>query len=689
MQQDREAPRTEIAPHRTECGRRAFAPTRAEATRLGSWLLESALPFGVILYLALRGGGYDVMVRGEVAIGAWLIGLLGAIIGFLPRCRLTRGAWLTLGLLAAFAAWTALAAIWSESVERSLEEAARVSAYLGIFALAIVVQRRGAWPRTLGAVAAAIGVVGALALLSRLHPAWFPTDELAQSSAADAGRLGYPLNYWNGVAALIAMGAPLMISVATHGRRRATQALATAALPILALACFYTYSRVGPVAGAVALLVLLAFHPRRLDVLVATSPAVVGSAFLIVAAAQREALQDGTTTAVSHRQGDEMLVLVLVVCTVVALLRVAISRRYASSAFARIRISRSLARRILATATVVLVVGAVIGGLPGQLSNAWDNFKSADNSSGAARFESVSGNGRYEYWQSALDANATAPMIGIGPGTFEFWWSREGTLPGFTRYAHSLYLQTLAEAGVVGLMLIGGLIVAALALGVRRTRAAPVGERGLLAGGLGAAAAFAVAAGLDWLWHIPVIPLTFLLIVSVLVSAPAQRAAAPEGLESENRRGRGRTRLALIALGVPSLIVLAVSVVGASFTSFMREYRTATSPQELEAVAADARTAERIQPYAGTPYLQESLALEQLGRLPEAVRAAREAAEKEPTNWRPWLALTRIETELGDRREAVNAASRARALNPRSLEVISAYGDLTGDYSVIPPERGE
>ena len=36
---------------------------------------------------------------------------------------------------------------------------------------------------------------------------------------------------------------------------------------------------------------------------------------------------------------------------------------------------------------------------------------------------------------------------GIGPGTFEFWWSRNGIYPGgFVRDAHSLYMETLAKS---------------------------------------------------------------------------------------------------------------------------------------------------------------------------------------------------------------------------------------------------
>ena len=68
------------------------------------------------------------------------------------------------------------------------------------------------------AVASAIALVGVLALLSRLHPSWFPADNTAEALGAARSRLNYPLNYWNGLAALIAIGMPLLLAIATEAR---------------------------------------------------------------------------------------------------------------------------------------------------------------------------------------------------------------------------------------------------------------------------------------------------------------------------------------------------------------------------------------------------------------------------------------------------------------------------------------
>jgi peptidoglycan/LPS O-acetylase OafA/YrhL len=101
---------------------------------IGPWIGQAALPFALIVYLGMRDGGYDDIVRGEVGIAAWWILLAGAAVGVLPAQRLNRASWAGLGVLLALAAWTGLGIGWSESAERSVTEFARVASLLGILA---------------------------------------------------------------------------------------------------------------------------------------------------------------------------------------------------------------------------------------------------------------------------------------------------------------------------------------------------------------------------------------------------------------------------------------------------------------------------------------------------------------------------------------------------------------------------
>src|SRR5579862_1703257 len=132
-------------------------PRRVDGHAMAIWALTGAL----VLYLAFNGGGYDLIIRNQVGILIWWALLIGGVCGVLPARRFSRGAWVGLGLFAAFLAWSALS--WSSSLSpgRSLDEVSRVACYLGAFALALAIHRdrEQAVRNTLAALASAIVVV--------------------------------------------------------------------------------------------------------------------------------------------------------------------------------------------------------------------------------------------------------------------------------------------------------------------------------------------------------------------------------------------------------------------------------------------------------------------------------------------------------------------------------------------------
>lgn len=642
----------------------AFAERLGSLRELGPALAGGVLPFALVLYLALKGGGYDAVVRSEVGIAVWWVVLLGALAGVLPSGRVGAPAWAGLGLLAAFAAWTATGIGWSESSERSVEELGRVAMLAGVFALGLAIQGWAGLRRTLGGVAAAIALVGALALLSRLQPSWFPANDVAHFLPGARARLSYPVHYWNGLATLMAIGIPLLAAIAAQSRRLATQALATAALPVLALTAFFTLSRGGAAEIGIALAVLVALHPRRLALLPTLSLGVAGSALVVAAATQRDALEDGFTGVAAQQQGDEMLAFVLVVCAGVALIRVAFGLAARHGIGPRVSVSRPVAGAATAVVAVVAVVAALAAGVPSELSDRWETFKdpTASVGSGVERFESLNGSGRYQLWESAVDANATDPWIGIGPGTYEYWWASEATRPGFVRDAHSLYLEALAELGIVGFALVVGLVGLVLVGGTVRALRAEPGRRAYLAGGVAACAAFAAAAAVDWVWELTVVAVAFLLVAAAVLAGGRRERAEPGG-EARPAAGRGglAARVALASLAVLALGAIALPLAG---LSEVRESQARAQGAELPAALDAALTAADIQPYAATPALQRALVLELDGNLKGAAAAAGEATRKEATNWRTWLTLSRIEAKRGRAEAAVAAYRQARELNP-------------------------
>ncbi|MCL4287111.1 MAG: hypothetical protein KJ006_05640, partial [Thermoleophilia bacterium] len=373
----------------TRATRSAGVDTDAVATavrRHGPAFAGWLLPFLLVLYLALKEGGYDATIRSEVGIAVWWIVLVGAAAGVLPSARITRVGWVGLGLFGAFAVWTGLGIGWSESAERSVAELGRVAMLLGIFALALSVQGREAARRTAAAIAAATGVVAALALISRMEPTWLPAEDYLAFLPGAANRLAYPLGYWNGLGQLIAIGMPLVVWMAADGRLAATRSVATAAIPAMSLTIFLTLSRGGIGAAVLALLALVALHPRRVRLILPLALGAGGSALVIAAATQRTAFRDGLTNSAASSQGAEMLAMTLVVCGGVALLAAAVALADRHGIGPRPpRPSRAATGVAAAVLAIVVLFAALAAGAPGEISDRWEQFKEPGTTGGVER----------------------------------------------------------------------------------------------------------------------------------------------------------------------------------------------------------------------------------------------------------------------------------------------------------------
>ena len=81
---------------------------------------------------------------------------------------------------------------------------------------------------------------------------------------------------------------------------------------------------------------------------------------------------------------------------------------------------------------------------------------------------STEGTGRYQFWKAGWEAFKTEPLRGVGAAGYEPWWAQHGTLDYYVRNAHSLFVETAAELGVVGLLLLLGFFGTAVVAGVRR-----------------------------------------------------------------------------------------------------------------------------------------------------------------------------------------------------------------------------
>ena len=618
---------------------------------VATWILG----FGLVLLLGLEGGGYDPLVHDQAGLAVWWVFLLAALVGAIPRLTPSRRGLIAIGFLFAFVAWTALSLIWTESIDRTSADLALVLLYLGTFAVALGLRAPAEPRRLLSAVATAIVVLSGLALLSRLHPAWFPhADQTAVFLTESRERLSYPLNYWNALGALVAIGIPLALGFTAVAKTAVMRGLAAAPLPAMMLTIFFTLSRGGIAAAAVGVLIFLIFVRDRLPKLIVLALALAGGASLIALAASREALRQGLLDSAARDQGNELLVIAVIVCVAVGVIAAGATTWLLSDRRpVWTRPTRRVALGLSAAGLVVVAIVLLAASGPGRVSDAWSEFRRGEGAgSGTQRLNSFAGESRYLLWESAVAENATAPLIGTGAGTFAYWWTRDARGSEAVQDTHSLYLQTLGELGIIGLVLLAGFLLTVLVGGgVATVRAGPL-ESQLLATALAASASFCVSAAVDWTWQIPVIPVSLLLLSAVLCGSGAARRVVP-----------WPPRIVAVAVGLAAIVAIALPL---ATTSLVRDSQREAREGNLESALADARTAQNVQPDAGEPRLQEALVLELQGNLAEAAAAARAATEREETNWRDWLVLSRIEAERGRAVASVRAYRTARSLNPLS-----------------------
>lgn len=627
---------------------------RTEWSIVATWMLG----FGLVLYLSLKGGGYDPVVNGETGIVVWWIVVVGVLAGAMPVRKPSRPVLIALGLLGGFAVWTALGLISTESSERTARELARALAYLGVFALALMIRGSRAARHMISAVGTAIAVVALIALASRLRPEWFPeAAETVRFLSGAQNRLSFPLNYWNGLAELIAIGLPLMLYMATSTRNILLRSFMGGLIPAVALAAFFTFSRTGLTAIVLGPVIFLAFSNDRVAKFSGLLVTGAGSAVLVIAATSRGALESGLAGPVGIEQGKELFTLTIIVCAVVAVGQGLLSWFLAERSTPRILSpTREESRYIVAVGIGLLIAAGLAFGATSSVSERWDDFKSVENpGQGMARLESVAGNGRYQYWSAAVDQFSSEPLTGTGSGTFELWWARNGDIPGFLRDTHSLYFQTLGETGLIGLLLLLGFLGVVIVGGILRVRTSASRRKGQLAAALGGCVAFVVAAGVDWSWQVPAIPVSFLLLGAVLLTA--ERASPLSGFS-------WKLRAPIAVIG--ALVIVVIAVPTASI-SLVRQSQSEFKSGDLGSALRLARSAANVQPGAASPRLQEALVLELGGNLKGAAAAARQAIEREPTNWRHWVILSRIEAERGQVDESIDAYRKARSLNPRGL----------------------
>jgi O-Antigen ligase len=641
------------------------APTRGAPLQLAGLVALALLAPAAVVYLSFNAGGYFPNTPGLAAIVLIAALVLRCTLAERPFEGFSRALAVPLAALALYAGWQLLSATWSHATARALDSFDRTLLYLlalTLFGSLRYSRARAAW--VVRALFAGLAIVCLAGLVSRVLPHFWPT---ATSFYAD--RLNYPLTYWNGEGMIATLALILGFHLsAKEAAPASVRVLAAAVLPAIAVTLLLTFSRGALGVAVVGLLAyLLLTHPHTLPTaLLATVPP--------TAIALRSAW-DATLLASNHpttpqaiTQGQHVAKVVgacMLAAGVLRAVQVPADRRIEDLRAMREVPRRARVRARAGLAVLVAIVAVALGAV-GFVHREYDKFVHGTTGPHATqtrdRLIDPANNGRVPLWKAALRIARTNELHGTGAGTYQLRYPQYRTEAQYVVDAHELYLQSLAELGIVGLALIALVVLSILAGLAARIRGP---DRALYAALFAATLAWAIHQGFDWDWQLPAVTLGVFALAGLALARPQDGTPGRAGLPA----GRTLVALAWLALALAPLLVS---------TSYARLQKSA---QELgrkdcasakhDALSSLSLSARRPQAYTiiGVCDLEQGFAQ-------AAVPAMAKAAALEAQSWEDqyWLAVARAGAGLDPHAQI----ARAIALNPLEHGLRNAQGLLRG-----------
>jgi hypothetical protein len=686
----------ESPPNVGGAGRRS-APGRQAHLRAG---LPALVAVALMLVWAIHNGGFDASTWYWGALV--LLATFAAVFAGVLRGHLTlsRASAVAVGLFAGYVAWSYLSMTWAQYPGLALDGSNRALLYLLIFTLLTALP----WTKetALGAIllfAVGVGVVATVVMV-----------RLASGSNVPAlffsGRLVAPTGYINSTAALFTMDALVSIVLASRRRlagplRGLLVAFAAVSLQLATIVESRGWLFTLPLIALAAIVIV----PDRLRV-AATAVIPVVAALIPVHRLLR-VYQNGPSDPLralaihAGRPALAMCVGAFVLGTLLA---------WADTLYRGPGLGRTQRRALGSVLALIGVAGVLAGGIavskghPFQfISRQWHGFSRAEAVYGASHFTDV-GSGRYDFWRVALHAFERHPIGGLGQDNFGDYYltlRRGGEEPSWT---HSLELRLLAHTGIVGFLLFGGFLVAAIKAAARTRRRGDADVRLISAAMLLPLVVWLIHGSLDWFWEVPALSgpaLGFLGAAGGLgtalgiTGAPAAELTTPAAdlttpaetaPPTSPRRRRPRIPAPLgIATGVVVLACL-TAVLAFPYLS-AHEVQVASRAEAANPSGAlnDLRVAAKLNPLSSDPgRLAGAIALRS-GRWTLALQQFRKSISAEPGGWFSWLGAGLAESALGEPEQAHRYFVEARRIDARqpavqaALQRVFSKSPLTSD----------
>jgi hypothetical protein len=653
---------------------RLFATdTNLEATRSrGS--LASAIPavlaVAVLLIWAVLEGGFPET--------RWLPGalfLLGLLIVTVYAYRerpvvLPRPAKVAVTLLGAFTCWSFLSIIWAEVPATAWNGANHALLYLIVYALFLLPGWRPTLAlQILGLYAAGLAVVGAVLLVTS---AGSPDATLSLV----AGRFAEPTGYPNAVAALFAGGFwPALLLASRPETPWPLRGVMLAAAGLLIQLALLPQSRGALIVFPIAVFLYVAIAPQRLravQMLLA-----VGLATLLTSGPILDVFattENGGDVGAALTDAQNAMALSFLALLAVGMLVGLVD--------ARIRVPPRVTRFAGVTAAGVAALAAfvllvAIGNPVSWTGDRWEDFKRGYESTNfeSSRLTGDLGSNRYDFWRVAVAHEfADAPLLGNGAENFAVGYLRERESDEEPFYPHSLPLLVLAGTGVIGGLLFGGFLVAAL-VGAARTRwrSSPPLAAGIAASSIGAFAYWALHSLGDWLWSFPAITAPVFAWLALSSTLPAAESSGDLGDDPRPRDANRSLRRLGFGIGGLALVFAVLSLLLPWAAA--RDVELAASDWEVNPGAAYARLdrARSLNFLSAAPDVLAGTIASERNEAARAEAAFSRALEREPTNWYARLQLGTLAALDGRTAAALDQLGEALRLNPGDPLLRAAY----------------
>jgi hypothetical protein len=611
--------------------------------------------------------------------GALLVlGLLALGLAVVPRPRPSRAVLIAIACLAAYALWSYLSILWADQQGIAWDGANRTVLYALVFALFAL------WPIRGGPAALLLGLFG-------LGVAVIAGAELLRASAASQwidyfheGRLQEPAGYVNANVAL--WFSAFWPCVLLAGRREVPaplRGLLMAGAGVLASMALLGQSRGWLFALPATLILAIAVVPGRGRTIAALAALIAGMLLILRPVLDvYEAFDARAAPGATLSHATRLTFIMSAALGALSYLAAVVDTRVrVPAATARRASIGAVAAFTLACCGAVAGYAIVKGNPVGRTVDAWKEFKKGgyEPSNQSTRLGTTFATHRYDYWRVSWESFERHPLAGVGVDNYGRDYLLHGKTIQTPAYPHSFELRALSETGLVGTLLLGAGLVAALYACLPALRRSDLA--GAAAGaGLVVFGYWIIHGSLDWLWEFPGVGGPAFAGLGIAASVAAGRKGP---LPSFDPVLRGARRVGLaVALALPLGVGLGLPWMAE------REVRKARAQARSDPFAALRRLdrSSGLNPLSPMADVTAGLVDLRIGRQGSAQRHLRKALARDPGDPFPYLQLGAIASLEGRRAEALRLVGRARKLAPRDA-VIAESARLLRVGKTLDPER--